>query len=417
MKKFSLICLVISTGLLQLNAQTFQNYKFKAEYLYGTILKHNKHLDNLVKGPAMGGELAIEFQTMGEKDWHRYFNFPAVGAGIVFMDYSNPEMLGQGIALYPYMNVPIIRTSWLTLSFKPGAGIGFLNKRYSNTPHLEGTLAGPNGEPNMANAAIGSVVNVFLTCGGNLEIPVAYGLSLTADYAWNHVSNGSIVQPNSGINMVNAYVGLKYEPNYKKRPIAIIQRKAETPRKFGFEILAAGGVRQLYYQDKINYPVGSLSFSVNRPLANWYQMGVGADLFYDGVFGAINAPEGSPAVTTKLKRTYIETNEFKNKLRAGISWQHEFLIGRLTAGFHFGLYLYDPVKNLESLEFDSNNKMIKPTHNKPLVYPYNIEKADGWLYTRALAKYAITDHIFASVALKTHLQKAEFIAWGIGYRF
>lgn len=416
MKKILLICLISLSGTT-LYAQTFQNYKIKAEYMYGTILKHNKHLENLVKGPAMGGEVAVEFQTMGEKSWHQYLNFPVIGAGLVFMDYSNSEMLGQGVALYPYMNVPLVRTRYFNLNLKPGAGISFLNKRYSNTPHTPGTLSGPNSEPNQANAAIGSVVNVFLTLGGNLEIPITHGFSFTAEYAWNHVSNGSIVQPNSGINMLNAYAGLKYEPNYKNRGALVKKDIPNLPRKFNFYITASGGVRELYYQDNKKYGIASLTFSAHHPLANWYQMGVGADVFYDGVFGAINAPENSPRVATKYKKTYIESNEFKNKIRAGISWQHEFIVGRLTAGFHFGLYLYDPIKNLESLKFDDNKHMIKPTEKKPLIYKYDINKADGWLYTRAVAKYAITEHFFASIALKTHLQKAEFIEWGLGYKF
>ncbi len=417
MKKIYLTLLSVCSVCFMVNAQTFKNYKVKAEYIYGTVLKHNKHLENLVKGPSMGGEIAVEFQTMGEKNWHQYLNFPEIGAGVVFLDLSNPEMLGHAIAAYPYMNIPLVRTRYFKLNMKPGAGLSLLNKRYSNTPHLPGTLAGPNGEPNMANAAIGSMLNAYITFGGNMEIPIAYGWSFTADYAWNHISNGNFVQPNSGINMMNAFVGLKYEPNYKQRSAPVRKELPGVSRKFRFYLTASGGMRQLYYQDGINYPIASLSFSAHKPLANWYQMGVGADVFYDGVFGAVNAPPNNPNITTRLKRTYIEKNEFKNKIRAGVSWQHEFLIGRLTAGFHFGLYLYDPIKNLESLEFDSKGNMIKPTRKKPLIYPYNIEKADGWFYTRGVAKYAITEHLFASLALKTHLFKAEFIEWGIGYKF
>jgi len=52
-----------------------------------------------------------------------------------------------------------------------------------------------------------------------------------------------------------------------------------------------------------------------------------------------------------------------------------------------------------------------------MIYPYNIEEEDGWFYTRASLQYAFTNHLFLSIGLKTHLQKAEFIEWGIGYRF
>ena len=149
MKKAVLLFLLVFL-FSGVSAQTRTNYKIKAQYMHGTILKHTENLENLVLGPTTGGELAVEFQTMGEKAWHQFLNFPEIGAGLVFMDFSNPTMLGQGIALYPYMNVPLIQTDFFRLNLKPGAGVSFLNKRYSNTT-------------NGANRAIGSIMNVFLT--------------------------------------------------------------------------------------------------------------------------------------------------------------------------------------------------------------------------------------------------------------
>jgi hypothetical protein len=106
------------------------------------------------------------------------------------------------------------------------------------------------------------------------------------------------------------------------------------------------------------------------------------------------------------------TNELKNKLRVGTSWHHELLLGRLTAGFDFGIYLYDPLKNMSPYADATSGSL-----NKPLIYSYDINKEDGWFYSRATLKYTLDNHLFISLGLKTHLQKAEFIEWGLGYRF
>jgi len=412
MKKTVLLFLLIFL-FSGVSAQTRTNYKIKAQYLHGSIYAHNDRVEKLIQGPVRGGALAIEFQTMGERAWHQFLNFPEIGAGLIFMDFGNPEMLGQGIALYPYMNVPLIRTDFFKLNLKPGAGASFLNKRYSNTYNIPYPGANPF---NYSNSVIGSVMNVFLTLGGNLEVPIAGGFSFTADYAWNHVSNGSIIQPNSGINMMNAYIGLKYAPNHRNRPQPQRRPQEDIPREFSFEITASGGVAQLHHLNENFYGIASLAFGAYRPLSNWYRMGLGADVFYNGVFGVVNAPRGNPNIQAghgAFRRTFIEEDLFSNKIRAGVSWHHEFLIGRLTAGFHFGLYLYDPIKNLEPfVEVERDGQ-----RNKPLIYRYNVTQEDGWLYTRAVAKYAITNNLFASVALKTHLQRAEFIEWGLGWRF
>lgn len=408
MKKITLLILsFICTTYLY--SQTWQNYKFKAEYLHGAILEHNKHLENLVKGPANGVELGVEFQTMGEQSWHQYFNFPVVGFGAAYLDLSNPDTLGQIIAVYPYLNIPIVRTKYFILNVKPGAGISYVTKTFKDA-----TAYNSNGSANLdrSNAAIGSHLNVYFSGGLNVEFPIAVGLSLTAECNWNHISNGSIIQPNSGINMINGFVGLKYFPNYKTYQVPEKKEIEDLTRKFSFQLTLSGGVRELYYKDDKMYPIASLAFGAYRPLANWYRMGLGVDAFYDGVFGAVNSIDADNEIDTQYKRTYIKSDEFKNKIRVGISWHHELIMGRLTAGFHFGLYLYDPVKNMEPYDKAKDGSV-----SKSLIYSYDIDKEDGWFYTRAVARYAITDHIFASIGLKTHLQKAEFIEWGIGYKF
>lgn len=396
-KKGYLFIFIVLANTLQ--AQTVDQYSFKFQCIYGNILKHTEHLKNLVKGPVTGTEIAIEWQTMGEKSWHQYLNFPKVGVGTVFLDLGNPDTLGAVFAVYPYLNFPIIQSNHFNLNIKTGAGASYLNKTFRNA-----TAYDTNGNIilNKSNAAIGSHINVYFAGSINLEIPVAKGISITSDIGWNHASNGSFIQPNSGINMINGFIGIKYFPNYNTYIPPVKQNLNEIPRKFTFEIIASGGVRQLYYKDNQFFPIGSIVLSAFRPITNFYRMGLGVDAFYDGVYDGKNS--------TSWQRTYIKTDEFKNKMRVGISWQHELLIGKITAGLHFGLYLYNPLKNLEPYV---GNGIL----NKGLIYPYNIEKEDGWLYSRASLKYSVSKHYFLSLGLKTHLQKAEFIEWGLGYRF
>jgi hypothetical protein len=394
MKKKLLLLLLLFLKIA-LSAQTQENYSFDAQFIYGNILKHTKHLENAVKGPVLGGEFDVEWQTMGEKPWHEYFRFPAIGLGFVGLDLGNPDMLGQLLAVYPYLNFRLFDDGFLKINLKGGAGVSFLNKRFDNT------ATDPNNL-NTGNAAIGSIVNVYLAGGGNVEFPFSESVSAVLAFGWNHASNGSFYQPNSGINMINASVGLKYNPVYKKDLHPVYRNVENMPQKFTVELIASGGARELYYKDNKMYPTGSLVLAVYRQLGNKMRLGVGIDGFYDGVYDG----------TSQYERTFLTTNEFKNKLRAGISLQPELVFGRFTAGIHWGVYVYNPLKNLEPYEGAKKGKL-----NKPLIYSYDIEQEDGWLYTRAALKYALTKHLIASVGLKTHQQKAEFVEWGLGVRF
>ena len=382
------------------SGQTLQNYAVKSDFIYGNILKHTDHLKNLVKSPVMGAELAVEWQTMGEKPWHQYFGFPAIGVGLVGLDLGNPEMLGQLLAIYPYLNIKLVDLKYLKINLKGGAGASYLNKTFNDSIVYKSD--GVTIDLNNSNAAIGSHLNVYFAGGGNMEVPISHGFTALAAFTWNHASNGSFYQPNSGINMLNASVGLKYCPAYKANYHPVRKEISDMPQKFTFDIIASGGARELYYKDNRMYPTGSLAFAAYRQVGNNVRLGLGIDGFYDGVYDG----------TTNFKRTYLKTDELKNKIRVGVSLQPEMVFGKLTAGFHLGLYLYNPLKNLEPYAAAQSN-----IQNKPLIYSYDIENEDGWFYTRASLKYEVTNHIFASLGLKTHLQKAEFIEWGLGYRF
>lgn len=393
--KIGIFILFLLFFQLVIKAQTLNNYSVQVNYIYGNILKHTVHLQNLVKGPDTGAEINIEWPTNGQEAWQQYFRYPTVGIGITGLDLGNTEMLGQLLAVYPYLKFNIIDTKSIILSLRGGAGMSFLNKRFDNTATNPEDL-------NTGNAAIGSIINVYFAGGGDLEIPITHGFSAIGGFHWNHASNGSFYQPNSGINMLNARVGIKYNPNYKNANNILKNSYPNLPQKYSVEFTLSGGARELYYRDNKQYPVGSAVVAIYRQLGNLMHLGLGMDAFYDGVYNG----------NTLFKRTYLTTDEFKNKIRVGVSLQPELVFGKLTAGIHLGMYLYNPLKNLEPYADAENG-----TLHKGLIYKYNIEEEDGWFYSRASLKYALNQHIFASLGLKTHLQKAEFIEWGLGYKF
>jgi hypothetical protein len=390
-------------------AQIWNEKRMKLQAISGNIIPFDKYLKALIQTQVTGAEFSLEFQTMGEKRWHQYQNFPVVGLGAVWLNLGNPEKLGNAFALYPYINTALIRNTYFNLYLKSGAGISYLSKTYyqTNRDAAGNELTIRTG----ANPAIGSALNVYFSGGAALDIPLTKSLSATAEYTWNHMSNGSTVAPNAGLNLMNGFVGLKYMPNYKNNTLPMKQSISDLPRKYTVEIIASSGFRQLYYLDHKTFPIASLSLSIFRPISNFYRMGLGSDLFFDPVFGEVNSAKNNAENETKYLRSFIVNDELKNKFRIGVSWQHELIYGRLSAGLHLGVYLYNPIKNLEPY---STAKAM--TLEKPLLYAYDIEKEDGWLYTRAALKYSLSEHLFLSLGLKTHYQKAEFIEWGVGCR-
>ena len=139
-------------------------------------------------------------------------------------------------------------------------------------------------------------------------------------------------------------------------------------------------------------------------------MGLGLDLFYDGAYVPTANPDGSRNTEfTKFARTYTTENLFANKLRFGINIANDLIIGRLMIGFQFGIYLYDPVKNMEPYD-----KAKAGEAGKGIFYAYDIQDEDGWNYFRILCQYYITDHFLAHISFKTLFHKVEFVEFGLG---
>ncbi|MDR1544193.1 MAG: acyloxyacyl hydrolase [Prevotellaceae bacterium] len=386
---------------------TFAQYKYsvRGQFYGGKIVPLSKNLELTAKGAVMGGEIDFEFQSTGEKQWEHIWNFPTLGIGFLGVDLGNPQILGQAFAIYPYLLVPVAKSGIFNLNLKFGAGMSFFTKTWNRCD----TILGINAPT--ANSTIGSVANIYLNAGANFEFFVTENWSITADLGYSHMSNGSILTPNQGLNILYGQLGAKhyfskaYHTNFYKNPAY------ELPYDFCANITVSGGLRELYYSENKIYPVGSVHAGLTFKVANWYALGFGADAFYDGVFdkrphvlGEANQP--NPPVFQRYK---IDEDNIANKFRGGISINNEFIIGKVTALFDWGIYVYDPIRNAYPAPHS------KYGNKRPMFYSYDIEKEDGWNYFRLGIRYRIWDNIFVSAAVKTHLQKAEMIEFGVGY--
>lgn len=401
-------CLSASTD------DTYAPYKIKTQFVGGWIYPHDKNtISPVVKGPALGAEIAFEWGMDGSKQWHRDYNLPDVGLMMQVLDLSNPQILGQMISVGTYINLPMVKNDIVSFNIKIGGGFGFCTK----PTDLQAAIADPRSINDKAadyNFAIGSVFSFNPTAGANLEIRLHPNISLALDLAYNHFSSASLAQPNSGLNLFDAHLGLKYIPMLKKLPEKAKTDSSKTKfKRWAGEIIASGSAKKLYYKDTRYFGCASLNIGGYYRTCRQHRIGVGVDLFYDGAYiPTANSDGSSNNEYTYFKRTYTTENLLANKLRLGINIANDLIIGRLLIGVQFGIYLYDPVKNMEPY-----SKAAAGEVNKGLFYAYDIQDEDGWNYFRISCKYYITDHFLANISFKTHLQKVEFVEFGVGYAF
>ena len=448
MKKYCLLALCLCLSLITWgNNTTYTPYKIKAQFIGGYIYPHDKSLiDPLTKGPALGGEVAFEWASDGSKDWHKHFNNPDVGLALQVIDLGNPDVAGQMIGVYPYINLPMVKNDIVSFNVKIGGGLGFANRPCD----IAAAVADPRSIKEKAgdyNFAIGGPVSFAIAAGLNVDVKVHKNVALTADFTYNHFSSASLYQPNAGLNMFNGYLGVKYlierinekgemrkvdetrsvaehveAPNEIKTPNSSLLTPNSLKRWSG-EVILSGGAKKLYYKDTQYFPIASLNVAGYYHTCRQHRIGIGLDLFFDGAYRQTVAPDAKGVYKwtdeyTQFGRTCTPDEKFSNKLRFGINIANELTIGKVGIFAHVGIYLYDPIKNMEPAKeaLDALNGKGEPI-NKGIFYPYDIQNEDGWNYFRIGVKYHITPHFLVNVSFKTHLQKVEFAEFGIGYAF
>ena len=378
-----------------------------------------------------GAAFSVEFLPTGR--WHslQQWNNASIGVGVRYLNLGNEAILGSAIAAYGYMNMPFYNGTHFRIGARPTVGLAAATKTYANTYTGEHLYADHTG----ANWSIGSVLNAYLALEMYMDFPIKDGWEITLNGGWHHISNGSIMHPNAGYNMLGGELGLRYHPGAKQytKPDPDVPRKLYdgVDKHWAVEISATGGVKQNYYRD--NYPdMQFFGAATVKAAAYWvpvsiFRIGAGIDAFYDGYYRSVSnnipgAKEAFPdAPVTHFGKTYLKESNLANCFRAGISIQPEFIIGHLTAGIHVGFYVYDPIKNLEPFkEAKAADEAGQPL-NRGIFYTYDLTKAsnyqDGWCYMQFVLKYHVLDHLFVQLGLKTHGARAEFIDAGLGVAF
>ncbi|MBO7456312.1 MAG: acyloxyacyl hydrolase [Paludibacteraceae bacterium] len=409
----------------------------------GIMMPDGKVEEWIGSRPLLGGSFNVEFLPTGR--WHslQQWNNASVGVGLRYLNLGNDDKLGSAIAAYGYINEPFYNGKHFRIGLRPVVGIAACTKTYRNTFEGEKLYNGHKG----ANWSIGSVLNAYLSVQLFMDFPIKKGWEITTDIGWHHISNGSILHPNAGYNMFLGSLGLRYHPEEQRGKGTLYEApKPDVPRKlyedvdkpWAIEISATGGIRQTYYSDNAN---GLLFFGAAsmKVAAYWvpigiFRLGAGFDGFYDGYYQCVYhrlAKPDNTAPITYFGKTYLYESNIANCFRVGFSIQPEFIIGKLTAGLHVGFYLYDPIKNLEPFDWNSDptSKDYDPNAlhpgdkplNRGIFYSYDFTKAsnyqDGWCYMQFVLKYHVLDHLFVQLGLKTHGVRAEFIDAGIGVAF
>lgn len=343
------------------------NLLIEGKIHYGFIYAHHVELE-MYNAHFPAFEVSFSQMTYGKYKWERAYNYPIIGMTFLYSGLGFNPSLGQAFALMPFINFPLVKSKNFTFGFRFALGLGYLTNHFDRLT-------------NYKNLAIGSSFNAAVNLMLEARYRINYFLTVTGGISLQHFSNGALKLPNYGINVPLVNIGIAYRPVKENKnigdrfyapvePFSVIIRRSIEFNLGGMvgwkDMEAVLGERFIVYHIYENTMV---------QISRKSKVGIGLDLSYDASQVVVLEKNGTPV-----------DNKF-SVARPGINAAYELIMSRLGFILNLGGYLGGK------------------------------EKSNGPLYEKISVQYNFSKNFFASVMLKVHWGRADYIGWGLGYKF
>jgi len=335
--------------------------RVEAKLHYGIVLPHHKAIQYVLRDNIKGAEITLSTESKGRHYWESLYRFPRYGIGYYYNDFSNPDILGKSHSAFGFIDVPFYRERGkLSLSYQVAFGIGLFTKTYETYE-------------NPLNMAISKVSNAFIGFDIIARYKVGNHHELKSALELSHYSNGKKRSPNMGINTITFTTAWLYSlkpVKYKNK-----QTNKVNYKKHFYELIYNAGTKRDDMLNERLYFISTIIFDYNYAFTPKYAVGAGVDLFYDQSLSHIKAFEEKEPLASH------------DNYQAGAHFGLRARFGRLNIVLNAGRYVYANY------------------------YKYTA------IYSRLGMRYALTEKLLFNLTIKAHHAIADYLEWGLGYRF
>ncbi len=330
---------------------------------YGFILPlYTSSMNILIQGHVPAFEVDYINKPACTDNWLSAYHCPETGIAFFSAYLNNPAQLGNEYGIYPFINFHLKRSFHEGLYFRIGMGLAYMPVTYTRLD-------------NHKNDVIGSHINAMFNFRLNYHFYLSDHTRLEAGLGLTHCSNGAFQTPNLGINLVTANTGITYSISSPEKCMKHDYPDTVKSKKIEHELFLVAGGSEIEPPGGERYPEVTVSYIGFRKLSRKSKLGLGVDVFYN---------------QANIARLKVDSITLKNNLQdvqLGFKAAYEITLGNLSLPLEMGGYAYT--------KFTGN----------------------GSIYNRIGLRYYTHKHIIANVTLLTHFVKADFIEWGVGYKF
>ena len=324
----------------------------------GSVLPHHISMVYLNREYLRSIELNVWF---GNPEGQKTHN-PVLGPGYFYSSLGNKDVYGNFHAAYfGMLNQRISKR--LPVQLKTGLGIAYATKKFDL-------------ETNYFNRAIGSHLNAYgqISLSGKINI-VDDKLIFRPGISFHHISNGRVVTPNQGINLLTLNAGLDFRSAHTHSGSFVLERDTITKGKGRFSVVFAPGIKDIDRRIDKQIFTSSLIFDYGYIYRPERSLGIGISFFYNKTGAYL------PVTGTEKGDSFFP---FQSALH--ISLQRDK--GPLAFILHPGIYIYNQARDR----------------------PY--------MTNRLGIKYSFENNLTLQFSIKSHwIAIADYFEWGIGYEF
>ncbi len=327
---------------------------------YGYLWPHRPSSWILVEGHAPAYELFAERRVSGDQQGHHDYALPTYGVGVLYTGMANPDRIGAGVRVLPYLYLPFTHGERFTFGMRLGWGVGYIAKPFDRIE-------------NNKQIAIGSRFNTAIQIMPELRF-TRPRTNLHVGVGIDHWSNGSVKLPNLGLNYLSVSLGASYALTTPVVPVpqrVLTDQRDPLLREWSVVVAAfkSETARPLSGQYSVFSLVGQRQWQVS---VKSHLMG-GIDIFNKG-----SLVTAHPEMKDRDRAEYTQL---------GVHGGYALGFGRGELYLHMGAYVYSPVED------------------------------EAPVFHRIGVRYRTGKHLIWNVSLKSHYAVADHWEFGLGYRW
>lgn len=377
MQRFYLVLLFfvccLPPGLIAQDQSSLAGYGIEANFIGGKVFKHSPKFTLPIPSFSSAIDINFIYQTCGGRLWEQRRGFPVIGIGISYTNYGIDSIYGRCLSIYPNIQIPIITGKKLEWTLRAGMGLGYVSRYYTRAPSWD-----------TINIAIGTPVNNYTLFVTDLRYRLSKNWDLQIGANFSHISNAAFREPNLGVNMYGAHIGLRYFP-VTSTPVCIKRDLPKLKNRYLFQARLGIGFNGFQTTGGPLFPAYLASAYLSRRWLSKNKMFAGIDYSYHTDIYAF------------LRNNEIDIgNEAQHSWKSSIYIGNEFLLGR-RLGFLLQLGFYTKQAALT---------IGAPYYEKLGFNYYLLQKEKGPI-----------KELYLSALLKANQTVAELVEWGIGFGF